>query len=158
MIRPTQLRMLVAVLVLAGAIGWAVGTLLAGQFGRILPVPWLAAMTVWLVAIAVAIWTLLSRPRLRRRVGHRPLPSLVAARSAALALAASRTGAVVAGFYLGLSIATIANMSTPSGAITFWAALATSAGSFGLIGAALWLERLCRVPNQDDDPSAPARA
>jgi hypothetical protein len=150
--------MLVAVLVLAGAIGWAVGILLVGQFGRILPVPWLAAMTVWLIAIALGIWTLLSRPRLLKRVGHRPMPPLVAARSAALALAASRTGAVVAGFYLGLSIATVPQMSTPSGFVTFWAGLATSAGSVALIGAAMWLERLCRLRNHDDDPSAPSHA
>jgi hypothetical protein len=150
--------MLVAVFVLAGAIGWAVGTLLIGQFGRILPVPWLAAMTVWLVAIALAIWTLISRPRLLKRDGHQPMPPLVAARSAALALAASRAGAVVAGFYLGLSIATAPQMGTPSGFVTFWAGVATSAGSLALIAAALWLERLCRVRHQDDDPSAPSPA
>ncbi len=158
MIHPTQVRRLVAFLVLTGAIGWAVGTLLGSQFGWILPVPWLAAMTVWLVAIALAIWTLLSRPRLLKRAGHQPMPPLIAARSAALALAASRTGALVAGFYLGLSIATVPQMSTPSGFVTFWAGLATSAGSIALIGAGLWLERLCRVRHRDDDPSAPSHA
>jgi hypothetical protein len=150
--------MLVGILALSGAIGWAVGAMLAGQFGRILPVPWLAAMTVWLVAGALVVWTLLSRPRLLKKPGHRPMPPLLAARSAALALAASRAGAVVGGFYLGLSIATVPNMNTPSGSVTFWAALATGAGSVALVGAALWLERLCRIPYRDDDPSAPSHA
>lgn len=156
--RPTQMRMLLALFALAGAFGWALGVLVLGQFGRIIPVPWLAAMTVVLVAVALAIWTLVSRPRLLRQPGHLPMPALVAARTAALSLAASRTGAVVGGFYLGLGIATLPQIDTPSGASTVWAAAATSAGCIALVASALWLERLCRVRNEDDDPSAPSHA
>ena len=158
MIRPTQIRMLLAFFALSGAVGWALAVLVLGQLGRVMPVPWLAAMTVWLVAIALAIWTLVSRPRLLRKPGHRPMPSLVAARSAALALAASRTGAVVGGFYLGLGIATLPQISTPSGSVTVWAAVATSGGSIALVATALWLESLCRIRHQDDDPSATSHA
>jgi MFS superfamily sulfate permease-like transporter len=157
-IRPTQLRMLLALFALAGAVGWALGVLVLGQLGRVVPVPPLAPMTVWLVAIALAVWAALSRPRLLRKPNHRPMPALVAARSAALALAASRAGAVVGGFYLGLAIATIPQFTTPSGSATVWAAFAASLGSAALVAAALWLERLCRIRDQDDDPSAPSHA
>lgn len=143
--------MLLLLAVLAAAIGWGAVSLIEGQSGRILPVPWLAASTMWILALALGIWTLLSRPRLQRRPGTKLLPPIVAARTAALAMAASRTGSLVAGFYLGVTLGALPARFTAAGQDTLWAALGTAVGSLLLVVVALWLEHICRLPIDDDD-------
>lgn len=153
---PTRVRVLVALAAIAAAIGWGVLQLVTGQSGRVLPVPWLAAVTMWLLAIAVALWAAISRPRLQRKPGARPMPPLVAARTAALAMAASRTGALVAGFYAGVGLGAFPARMTEAGSDAMWAAVVTALGALGLVGAALWLEWLCRLPSKGEDAAGPA--
>ena len=153
---PTRVRLLVAIAVVCGAIGWGVVQVVDAWSGRLLPVPWLAAGALWLLAGAVAYWALTSKPRLQRRPDAKPMPPLVAARSAALAMAASRIGALVLGFYAGVAVAMVGNLSTESGTQAFWAATAASVGALGLVAAALWLEHLCRVPLEPPDGSRPS--
>jgi hypothetical protein len=40
---------------------------------------------------------------------------------------------------------------TPAGSDALWAALATAVGALALVGAALWLEWLCRLPSDGSD-------
>ncbi|MSV53217.1 MAG: hypothetical protein F2898_04625, partial [Actinobacteria bacterium] len=47
--KPTRVRLLLSLAVLAAAVGWGAVILLQGQSGRILPVPWLAASTMWIL-------------------------------------------------------------------------------------------------------------
>lgn len=147
---PTRMRLLIGLAVIAAAIGWGAVTLVEGRSGRVIPVPWLAGATMWFLAVALLIWTLLSRPRLLRKPGSRPLPPLVAARTAALAMAASRTGSLVAGFYAGIALGTVPSRTTEAGGVALSAALVTAAGSLALVATALWLERLCRLPLDGD--------
>lgn len=149
---PTRARLLLGIAVVCGAIGWGLVQVVAAWMGRLVPVPWLAAAALWLVAAALAWWTLQARPRLQGRADAKPIEPVVAARSAALALAASRIGAVMAGFYAGVAIGMVGSVSTPSGAQTFWASTAAAVGAVGLTAAALWLEQSCRLPmGRDDD-------
>lgn len=147
---PTRIRLLLTLGVLAGSIGWAAAVLVDHQSGRVVPIPWLAAFTLWFLAIALLIWTMLARPRLKRKPGHRPMAPLVAARTAALAMAASRTGSLVAGFYAGISIGTLPSRSTEAGTDTLWISLVSAAGALALTAAALWLEYSCRLPTDGD--------
>ncbi|MFM7064918.1 MAG: DUF3180 family protein, partial [Actinomycetes bacterium] len=64
---PTRVRLLVAIAVVFGAIGWGLVQVVDAWTGRVLPVPWLAAAALWIVAGAVAYWAFTSRPRLERR-------------------------------------------------------------------------------------------
>ena len=80
-----------------------------------------------------------------------------AARTAALAMAASRTGAVVAGIYAGIAAATVNSLSTPAGLSAFSSAVLASTGSVVLAAAALWLEGLCRLPEDDKDDDGAGR-
>ena len=144
--KPTRVWGLVAAAIVAAAVGWGVVQLVDAWAGRVVPVPWLAAAALWLVAGAILYWAFASRPRLQRKPGARPMPPLVAARTAALAMAASRIGAVVAGFYAGLAVGMIPSIGTPSGSSTFWAASLASLGAVALVIAALWLEHVCRLP------------
>lgn len=148
---PTRVRYLLALAVLLGAVGWGVVQIVDSWMGRLLPVPWLAAAAMWLLAGATLYWAVASRPRLQGRPGAKPMPPVVAARTAALAMAASRGGALVAGFYAGVAVAMVPSVGIPSGASTFWSAALASAGALALVAAALWLEHLCRLPIGPDD-------
>jgi hypothetical protein len=144
--RPTPVRLLIILAVVAGSLGWAVLVLVHALAGRIIVVPWLAAAAMWLVAGGLLSWTVTVRPRLQRKLGARPIAPIVAARTAVLAIAASRIGALVAGFYGGVVVGDVPFLSTTSGSESFWAALATSIGSLTLAVIALWLEYICRLP------------
>ena len=74
---------------------------------------------------------------------------------AALAMAASRIGALVLGFYAGIAVGMAPSLSTPSGLQIFWAASTAALGAFALVAAALWLEHLCRLPAGPDDGARP---
>lgn len=148
--KPTSIPFLIAIAVIGVAVGWALVEIVSGQTGRSIPVPLLAGTAIWLLAIALAAWTWFLRPRLRKDPGTTPVPPIAAARTAALAMAASRTGAVVAGIYAGIAVATVTALSTPAGASSFSSAVLAATGSIVLAGGALWLEGLCRIPEDDD--------
>ena len=148
---PTRVRLLVLLAVVAAAVGWSLVELMQGQSGRVLPVPWLAAVTMWVFALGLLAWTVVARPRLLRRPGHRRLDPIVAARTAALAMAASRTGALVLGAYAGIGLGALSARQTPAGQQSLLASLATVVGALAVIVIALWLERLCRLPADDDE-------
>lgn len=156
--RPTRVAVLLAIAVISGAVGWGIVRIVDSWSGRVLPLPWLAAAALWLVAGAVLYWALSSRPRLRKEPGAKPMPPIVAARTAALAMAASRAGALMMGLYSGIAIGIIPLRNVPSGASAFWAAVLAALGALGLAAAALWLEHICRLPIDPDDPRRGGRA
>lgn len=146
----TRVRLLIVLAVIAAVLGYAVVTVIAGQSGRVIQVPWLAAATMWVLALALLLWAVLSRPRLQRRPGSKPMHPLMAARTAALAIAASRAGSLVAGFYAGVAVASLDHRETPAGMSTLWSSGAAALGALALVVVALWLEYLCRLPLDDD--------
>lgn len=144
--QPTRIRILLGMGAIAAAVGWGLVQVVEAWLGRLIPVPWPAAAALWLLAGAVVYWAASSRPRIQRRPGSKPMPPLVAARSAALAMAASRIGSLVAGFYAGIAGAMVTALGTPTGSTTFWAASLASLGAVALVAGALWLEHICRLP------------
>ena len=151
--KPTRLPLLLAVAVVTAAVGWGVVQVVDAWLGRLVPVPWLAPAALWLLAGAVAWWAVTSRPRLQGRPGSKPMPPLVAARTAALGMAGSRIGALVMGFYAGIAIGMMPSVGTPTGLQTFWAATLAALAALGLVSASLWLEHLCRLPVGPSDGS-----
>lgn len=161
--KPTRWVPLVAIAAIALAVGWVLVDLVERMAGRVLGVPWLAAVALWVLALGVLGWAALSRGRLggKPRSGpatvgavgssDRRMPPLVAARTAALAMAASRTGALIGGFYLGIALGLIGVRDTPTGSSSMTAAIASVLACAVLVGAALWLERMCRLREGDDD-------
>lgn len=175
----TSIAWLIALTLIGFGIGWVVVQLVDTFAGRILGVPIMASIGMWVLAIAVLLWALVSRPHLlehhrpthpterglgmssvpvpvetgdpsaqRRSSGDR-MPPLVAARTAALALAASRTGALVGGFYLGISAALLGAASTPSGQASLTASIIALGACAVLVGAAAWLESMCRLREEN---------
>lgn len=141
----------------AAVIGFCSVELLQYFTGQSMPVPWSAATTLAILALALFIWALLIRPRILRKPGTKPLSPFVAARTAALAMAASRTGALVGGFYLGVALELAARLDNAFARERMWLALAAVATSLLVVLAALWLEYICRLPDKEDGADGPSR-
>ncbi len=149
--KPTRIRLLLAVAVLGGALGWATTFVIDERFGHYLSVPWTAPMTFLLLGIALLLWTRSVRARLARKPGTRPLPPIVAARTAALAMAASRVGAFFFGWYLGVIVAFLHALDVPAVQVSALSSGGCVLGALLVAVAALWLERSCRLPDPPPD-------
>ena len=68
--------------------GWVLADVIDRVAGRSVPVPWTAPATLAILAVALVFWAV----GMRRRLREKRVDPFVAARTAALALAASRTG------------------------------------------------------------------
>jgi len=158
-VTPTPVRLLAALAAIAAAIAATLANLSGALTSRLLPVPASPIPACLLIALGIAIWALLLRSRFaahrswaegRRGPGSRPapppVPPLLAARSLALALAASRVGALVLGSYLGLAVMFLGEWQLPAGRERVVLAVAGLLGGLTLSAAALWLERVLRVP------------
>ncbi|HET7900897.1 MAG TPA: DUF3180 domain-containing protein [Candidatus Nanopelagicales bacterium] len=151
-LRPTRPWLLVALAALAAAVGFAASQLVSAFTDRSLSVPFTMPVVMALLALATALWARGTRARLARRPGTRPMEPIVAARSAALAMAASRVGAVVAGFYVGVALDLLSGWDVPGVRERVITAAVTVVMGVLLVLAGLWLERICRLP---DDPLPP---
>ncbi|MEY5145489.1 MAG: hypothetical protein RL745_858 [Actinomycetota bacterium] len=149
--KPTSIGLLGALAATAGSMGWASAHLVYAWRAQVVTVGWGTALTLALLTGALGIWGLLSRPRLQRRPGTVPLPPLVAARTAALALACSRTGALSIGAYAGILIGVLPRMASAAARTDVWTCGVTVVVSAALTGIALWIESMCRIKDGDDD-------
>jgi hypothetical protein len=155
---PTKPGTLVAVAGLALLAGW---WLVSQFYGEMLPrLTLLPSVTLILLALGEGVTARITRSRIERRPGTEPADPLVVARLAALAKASSIAGALFGGGYAGLSgwayfhrdWLAVADDALP-------AAVAGTVSSVLLLGAGLWLENACRIPEgPDDDTDGPVDA
>jgi len=146
----------VAIAAIAAALGWATARLVDAFADRSLSVPITMPVVMALLALTTALWARGTRARLAGRPGTKPMDPIVAARSAALAMAASRAGALVAGFYAGVLVDLVPRFDVPGVRERGVIAIATVVMAVLLALAGLWLERICRIPPSDDDGADPA--
>ena len=153
---PTSPRLLLV----TAFIGFVVG-FLGARFWDIVTgspptVPWAAPFVLLVLAagLTVSAWTL--KPRIERKEGHKPLDPFVAARTAVLALASSRAGAAVAGVYLGYAGFLLLDLSNSYRRRMVLVAGIAAIAAMALSAAALWLERICRIKDGDDDKGGTA--
>jgi hypothetical protein len=145
-VKPTRARDLVGATVVFGVAAY----LLVRAWYYDLPAfPRTAPLTLFVVAVIEAQTAGITRRRLAGRPGTRPIMPLTVARLAALAKASSLAGSALAGAWAGALIYT----ASRAGEIGAAGADAITAGlGFGaallLVGAALALERVCRVPRR----------
>ena len=156
----TKIGMLAVLAVLAAAVGWSFAQLWPTFFGQGMPVSVGSAIAMILVFITLLIWTLMTRARLKPDATVNRLHPIVAARTAALSMSASRVGSLAFGFYVGVFLANIVADYSSAGtdririsAITAFASLLTAV-------VALWLEKICRLkePPADNDNRNGSRA
>jgi hypothetical protein len=145
-IRPTSLSVLVVAALAAAAAGWL---LLSGFYSRMPALPWPPIIVLIVLAIAEGLLAQNTAARIEHRPGAGPVDALAVARYAVLAKASSLAGALSGGFSGGL-LAWLALEPTKAARDDIPAAVGGLVAALGLIGAALWLERSCRVPEQPD--------
>jgi hypothetical protein len=141
---PTRGRELVAV----AALGVLGGVLLFALAYSDLPSLSLTAPIGLAVLAVLEGWTAsLTRARLARRPGTTPLSPFAAARLAVLAKASSPVGALLAGAWAGALVWLLVRVSqAATGRHDAQVCAIGLAGSLLLVGAALWLEHVCRLP------------
>jgi len=154
-VTPTRPRLLVVLAALAAVVGWGVTRLVDAFADRSFPVPWTVPAVMVVLAITVSLWARGTRNRLARKPGTTPIEPLVAARSAALAMAGSRTGAIIAGFYAGVAVALAPGWDVAYVRERIVISLLAVVASVLTVVASLWLERVCRLPPADTDDDEP---
>ncbi|MCW6008310.1 DUF3180 domain-containing protein [Micromonospora sp. CPCC 205371] len=139
-----------ATLLVAGLAAAAVSWLLISRFyGNIPALPWLPTVTIAGLAVLEGYVAVNTRARIERKPGHEPVDPLAVARYVVLAKASSLAGAIFAGTYAGI-LGWLLIDRTKAKTDDIPAAIAGLVASLALVGAALWLERSCRVPEQPD--------
>ncbi len=146
---PTKPIVLGILAAIAAVLGLTMSDLADSLWSRSLPVPMSSAITVALVAIALLIWALIFRRRLRDDT--RRVDPFTAVRTAALAMAASRAGSLIGGLFLGIGLWYAADLTTPLARERALICAVGVVAAVVLTAAALWLERLCRLPGDDED-------
>jgi hypothetical protein len=147
-LHPTNPATLVVLALGTAAVSWI---LVASYYGDIPPIPWLPAFTIFALAAFEAVLARTTKARIDRKPGAPRVDALAVARYVVLAKASSPAGAIFTGLYGGLLVWLLvrsdlshARADVPPTATGLVAALV-------LVGAALWLERSCRVPKPPDD-------
>jgi hypothetical protein len=131
--------------------------MISSFYGDIPALPWLPTVTLAALAVLEAYLAINTRQRIERRPGREPVDPLAVARFVVLAKASSLAGAIFAGFYAGL-VGWLLLERTRAAGSDIPAASAGLVSSLALIGAALWLERSCRVPKRPDDENESDRS
>lgn len=141
-----------ATLVVAGLASAAVTWLLISQYYYSVKnaVPWLPTVTIAALAVLEGYLAFNTRARIDRRPGRQAVDPLAVARYVVLAKASSLAGSIFAGFYAG-QVVWLLIERTRAASDDIAVASAGLAAALALVGAALWLERSCRVPKRPDD-------
>jgi len=146
----TKISTLLMTGVLAGATGWSVARLWPIWTGTEFSVPLLTPFIMSALVGFLFSWTLMVRANLKKSSRRNGLDPLVSARSAALALSSSRVGSVAAGFYAGVLMLNALMLDSEASRRCVGTASLCVLASLIVATLGLWLERICRLPNDFD--------
>jgi cation transporter-like permease len=138
---PTRPTLLVALAVVAGVVLYA---LTSHFYGDLPPLPLYGPVFLVLLAAAEGYTASTTSARLAGRPRTEPIHPITVARIAALAKATSPVAAVFAGGYAGF-LAYVVQIEGPHAAADLRACVVGLVASLVLVGAALAMERVCRV-------------
>ncbi|MET9013057.1 DUF3180 domain-containing protein [Streptomyces olivaceoviridis] len=151
--RELRIRVLAGVFVVAGVLSWA-GARLWNSIGTLPSVPLAAPVVLALIAVVLLSTALSLRARLRaqreRRPGAKGVDPLMAARAVVFGQASALVAALVAGMYGGTGVFLLELLDIPARRDqAIYAGFSVVAG-IGVIAAAIFLERVCKLPEDDD--------
>ncbi|MEV8527601.1 MULTISPECIES: DUF3180 domain-containing protein [unclassified Streptomyces] len=154
-----RLGVLAGLFVIAGVLSWA-GARLWDSVGTLPGVPIAAPIVLGVIAAALLATALSIRSRLRaqreRRPGAKGVEPLMAARAVVFGQASALVAALVCGMYGGTGVYLLSYLDIPARRDqAIYAGFSVVAG-IGVIAAALFLERICKLPDDEDDNKAPA--
>jgi hypothetical protein len=152
-VRELRIRVLAGVFVVAGVLSWAAARLW-NAVGTLPSVPLAAPVVLALIAAVLLATALSLRARLKaqreRRPGAKGVDPLVAARAVVFGQASALVAALVAGMYGGTGIVLLELLDIPARRDqAVYAGFSVVAG-IAVIAAALFLERVCRLPEDED--------
>jgi hypothetical protein len=155
-VKELRIRTLAAVFVVAGVLSWA-GARLWDSVGTLPRVPLAAPIVLALIAVVLLATALSLRSRLKaqreRRPGAKGVDPLMAARAVVFGQASALVAALVAGMYGGTGVFLLESLDIPARRDqAVYAGLSTVAG-IAVIAAAFFLERVCKLPEDDDNDS-----
>ncbi|MFF4764482.1 DUF3180 domain-containing protein [Streptomyces sp. NPDC001292] len=155
--RELRIRVLAGVFVVAGVLSWA-GARLWNAVGTLPGVPLAAPIVLALIAAVLLSTALSLRARLKaqreRRPGAKGVDPMMAARAVVFGQASALVAALVAGMYGGTGVALLELLDIPARRDqAFYAGFSVLTG-IAVIAAALFLERVCKLP-EDDDQNPP---
>ncbi|MEU3860515.1 DUF3180 domain-containing protein [Streptomyces sp. NPDC028722] len=151
--RELRIRVLVGVFVVAAILSWA-GARLWNSIGTLPSVPLAAPVVLALIAVVLLSTALSLRARLRaqreRRPGAKGVDPLMAARAVVFGQASALVAALVAGMYGGTGVFLLELLDIPARRDQALYAGFSLLACLGVIAAALFLERVCKLPEDDD--------
>lgn len=158
--RELRIRVLAGVFAVAGILSWA-GARLWNSYGTLPSVPVAAPIVLALIAVVLAATALSLRARLKAQRERRPeakgVDPLMAARAVVFGQASALVAALVAGMYGGVGVFLLESLDIPARRDqAIYAGFSLLAG-IGVIAAAIFLERVCKLP-EDDDNDTPGAA
>jgi len=158
--KQTKISTLAVLAILAASVGWSLSQLWPTLFGQGMPVSIGSAIAMVLVFVTLLIWTLMTSARLKPDATLNRLHPIVAARTAALAMSASRVGSLACGFYVGVLLANVAAEYSSAATDRIQISGVTAVASLLTAIVALWLERICQIkePPADSDTVNGSRA
>ena len=152
--RELRIRVLVGVFVVAGILSWA-GARLWNSIGTLPSVPLAAPIVLALIAVVLLATALSLRGRFKAQRERRPeakgVDPLMAARAVVFGQASALVAALVAGMYGGTGVFLLELLDIPARRDqAIYAGFSVVAG-IAVIAAAIFLERVCKLPEDDDD-------
>lgn len=152
--RELRIRVLAGVFVVAGILSWA-GARLWNSVGTLPSVPLAAPVVLAVIAVILLATALSIRARLKAQRERRPeakgVDPLMAARAVVFGHASALVAALVAGMYGGTGVFLLESLDIPARRDqAVYAGLSVLAG-IGVIAAAIFLERVCKLPEDDEN-------
>lgn len=158
MLKPLRPIVLVAITLVTGLLSWG-GSRLWNSVGTLPGVPTAAPIVLAIIAVVLVVTAVSLRSRLRaqreRVPGAKGVDPLAAARSVVLGQASALVAALVTGIYGGMGVFLSTMWDTVPGrrGQVVTAGLAVAAG-IAVMAAGLWLQHICRLPDDPDDFSS----
>ncbi|MEV5594118.1 DUF3180 domain-containing protein [Streptomyces sp. NPDC052496] len=155
-----HIKALVGLFLAAGVLAWA-GARLWDSFGTLPSVPLASPVVLALIAAVLAATAVSLRSRLKaqreRRPDARGVDPLVAARAVVFGQASALVASLAAGVYggVGVFLLTTGLDVDPRREQAIHAGFSVLAGA-AVVAAALFLERVCKLPEDDDEAGASA--
>ncbi|MFG2330224.1 DUF3180 domain-containing protein [Streptomyces sp. NPDC048604] len=156
-----RLKVLAGLFLGAGVLSWGAARLW-DAVGTLPSVPLAAPIVLAAIAVVLAATALSLRARLKaqrdRRPGAKGVEPLMAARAVVFGQASALVAAVVSGMYGGAGVFLLGSLDMPARREqAVYAAFSVVAG-IAVIAAALFLERVCRLPDDENGTGAAGTA
>ncbi|MEU6302638.1 DUF3180 domain-containing protein [Streptomyces chartreusis] len=157
--RELRIRLLAGVFIIAGVLSWA-GARLWNAVGTLPSVPLAAPIVLALIAVVLLSTAISIRARLKAQRERDPdakgVDPLMAARAVVFGQASALVAALVAGMYGGTGVFLLEYLDIPARRDQAIYAGFSVLASLGVIAAAVFLERVCKLPDDDEHNGAGA--